>query len=66
VLSTDTGAEIHTAVSRDRGRSWTNFTDDGRTWTGFDRVATTTAIGGSTLPGTTVHRTTRNLLVGRL
>jgi hypothetical protein len=109
VLFTDTGAEIHTAVSRDRGRSWTNptrvptpqplgptnpwpmiaagadgvvhlsyvsygtpsgdgtsipatlwsarSTDDGRTWTGFDRVATTTAIGGSTLPGTTVHRT---------
>jgi hypothetical protein len=108
VLFTDSGAEIHTAVSRDRGRSWSRArtvatpqalgpdnpwpmiavgrdgvvhlsyvsygkppahgtsipaalwtarsTDDGRTWSGFRRVAATTAIGGSTLPGTTVHR----------
>jgi hypothetical protein len=109
VLFTDSGAEIHTAVSRDRGRSWSRTTtvptpqalgpsnpwpmiavgphgmvylsyvsygtatpgassvpatlwsarsaDDGRTWGEFHRVTTTTVIGDSTLPGTTVHRT---------
>jgi hypothetical protein len=108
VLFTDGGAEIRTAVSRNRGRSWSRAvtvptpqhlgpsnpwpmvavgadgvvhlsyvsygtksadgssvpvtlwsarsTDDGRTWTGFDRVADTTAVGSSTLPGTTLHR----------
>lgn len=30
--------------------------DDGRTWSGFTKVATTTAVGSSTLPGTTLHR----------
>ena len=30
--------------------------DDGRTWTGFTKVASTTAVGSSTLPGTTLHR----------
>ena len=109
VLFTETGAEIHTAVSRNRGASWSGATkvptpqelgpknpwpmiavgadgvlhlsyvsygaasedgaaipatiwsarstDDGRTWGGFHRVVRTTAIGGSTLPGTMVHRT---------
>jgi hypothetical protein len=108
VLFTADGAEIHTAVSRNHGRSWTSAavvptpqqlgpsnpwpmiavgadgvvhlsyvsygkrsadgssipatlwsarsTDDGRTWTGFDRVATTTAVGSGTLPGTALHR----------
>jgi hypothetical protein len=108
VLCTDEGAEIHTAVSRDHGRSWgrvavvptpqqlgpsnpwpmlavgadgvvhlsyvtygtpsadgnsvpatlwsARSADDGRTWRGFTRVAATTAVGTSTLPGTTLHR----------
>jgi hypothetical protein len=106
VLFKGDGAEIHTAVSRNHGRSWTKAeavptpqtlgpsnpwpmvavgadgvvhlsyvsygkpsaggvpatlwsarsTDDGRTWSGFSRVARTTAIGSSKLPGTTLHR----------
>jgi len=108
VLFKGDSAEIHTAVSRNHGRSWTKATavptpqklgptnpwpmigvgadgvvylsyvsygipskdgssvpatlwsarstDDGRTWSGFSRVARTTAIGSSTLPGTTLHR----------
>jgi hypothetical protein len=108
VLFKGDAAEIHTAVSRNHGRSWTTAkavptpqklgptnpwpmvdvgpdgvvylsyvsygtpskdgssvpatlwsarsTDDGRTWGGFSRVARTTAIGTSTLPGTTLHR----------
>jgi hypothetical protein len=108
VLLTRSGAEIHTAVSRNRGACWSSAakvptptplgpknpwpmvavgadgvvhlsyvsygrtsadgtsvpatlwsarsTDDGRTWTGFTKVTTTTVMGGSTLPGTTLHR----------
>ena len=108
VLFTSHGAQIHTAVSRDHGRSWSaakpvdtpqplgpsnpwpmvavgadgvvhlsyvsygtpskdgtrvpatlwsaRSTDDGRSWGGFSRVASTTAVGSSTLPGTTLHR----------
>jgi hypothetical protein len=108
VLFKGDGAEIHTAVSRDHGRSWTKpktvptpqklgpsnpwpmvavgadgvvhlsyvsygkpsadgssapatlwsarSRDDGRTWSGFSRVAKTTAVGSSTLPGTKLHR----------
>jgi len=104
---TDSAPQIHTAVSRDRGATWTapqdvptptvlgsanpwpmiavgpdgvvylsyvtygatradgsvratlwsaRSTDDGRTWSANTKVSDTTTVGGSLVPGTTLHR----------